>query len=635
MSRRHAPILWLWTIGFLAPGLAHATKNDSRCIALMTGMPMRYYNVDANGQHREVRRDIHSKLRLTRASSPTPEIEARVRYLYDHLPQALAVIRARMIFGGGLHFDANEAELVELITKHPERSELVFLSGREHPDVFAQAGTHRAAVTGDRIEDPIYIDTDKAAELNDEAIFSMLLHETGHHYGIKDDEERSLDEWAAKITRRLNFQTLVLDDPDGTPSAIGLREFQLDLTDHLYDPWVLRMTHVNELGIGSNLYVSDGHVAHDLREAVHNHLLSRETMMTTDHSREFYLHVLAHAYHFDADGRGDLVLTVRLEEYSGRLNLRSKLLEDVYEVSIAVEKRDGVIHFVPDEAPRTLYQKSYVQDRVSTRWLRAELGVPAYDKEFVLENTEIDVSAGHYRIRAEIERQLGFDNRRNLRAIWVKPVEVGGQTYHVPLSPLDAEARVRWSGPDWPEEGHQNGHWIVEADGSAAGLEGAKFYGFLLGYQIIHSETYVTIQGHPAARADETHGVRATLANSADMDSRRPEMLFTTGRTWDLDPEDVIAVIPHFKNSSFNMSIVDASLFPAEFFRDLTLERSTPEGEFALSFAALQKEGRNFGLSQWIGRIHFTGFTFVRRDLSRVTLDFEKPEAFHYRWQGM
>lgn len=74
--------------------------------------------------------------------------------------------------------------------------QLIFLSGHKHPEIFMINGSIRTAVTGDKVGDTIYINTDliytKSYRSNIimpitiPSAMGILIHELGHHHGVKD-----------------------------------------------------------------------------------------------------------------------------------------------------------------------------------------------------------------------------------------------------------------------------------------------------------------------------------------------------------------------------------------------------------------------------------------------------------------
>lgn len=74
---------------------------------------------------------------------------------------------------------------------------LIFLSGKEHPEIFKINNQVKLAVTGNHVGDPIYLNTDliyqedqygQIAPMSIPAAMGILTHELGHHHEIKNHD---------------------------------------------------------------------------------------------------------------------------------------------------------------------------------------------------------------------------------------------------------------------------------------------------------------------------------------------------------------------------------------------------------------------------------------------------------------
>lgn len=72
------------------------------------------------------------------------------------------------------------------------------------------ASNPRAAATGNNVGDTVYVNLDVIVELDRKHRLALLVHEYGHHHGVRDEDHRSLDTLAAKIVEEIKFETHAL-----------------------------------------------------------------------------------------------------------------------------------------------------------------------------------------------------------------------------------------------------------------------------------------------------------------------------------------------------------------------------------------------------------------------------------------
>lgn len=124
--------------------------------------------------------------------------EKNVTYAYLQLERPIEIcLNSRQC-----HLDLREKQILlsilsSLHQEYKNPDQLQFLSGKKNPEFFKIDGQIKLAKTGDRVGDSIYINMDllNLYEENGEeeegimglgAATGMLIHELGHHQGIKD-----------------------------------------------------------------------------------------------------------------------------------------------------------------------------------------------------------------------------------------------------------------------------------------------------------------------------------------------------------------------------------------------------------------------------------------------------------------
>jgi hypothetical protein len=86
-------------------------------------------------------------------------------------------------------------------TTSPWGQRLKFVSEKDNPNLFLSAANeaHRVAVTELKPGAPVYINSDRMAQLNHGQWIGVLVHETVHHLGIDDDARRLPDRVGAAV----------------------------------------------------------------------------------------------------------------------------------------------------------------------------------------------------------------------------------------------------------------------------------------------------------------------------------------------------------------------------------------------------------------------------------------------------
>ncbi|HVJ65382.1 MAG TPA: hypothetical protein VM901_09015, partial [Bdellovibrionota bacterium] len=157
-----------------------------------------------------------------------------------------------------------------------EGKELVFVPFSQHPEAFGGLDAHRVAATGDDVGDPVYVNTEAIMGYTLDQALGILIHEYGHHAGIKDDEARTLDAIAEKIVRAAKFERHALDESLGFLPTASMVTFEVTSRPaHFHvDPrnrrdigaWS-RLSR-EDSGYGTHFIVSDGYHEFDVRELI-------------------------------------------------------------------------------------------------------------------------------------------------------------------------------------------------------------------------------------------------------------------------------------------------------------------------------------------------------------------------------
>lgn len=112
---------------------------------------------------------------------------------------------------------ALDAEQKSLLTKIQasiaQEKDLIITTEQEQPGLFSSVGTHLFAVTGDKVGSQIYINRAELMNVDYPTAIALLVHELGHHQGVKDTDDRVLDILGAKVKQyifnRMEKVTLV------------------------------------------------------------------------------------------------------------------------------------------------------------------------------------------------------------------------------------------------------------------------------------------------------------------------------------------------------------------------------------------------------------------------------------------
>lgn len=121
----------------------------------------------------------------------------------------------------GLDSVQNEL-LVKILAHIAKEKPLIFTTEAEHPGLFSGAGVHRIAVTGDTVGSQIYINLNEIQGVDYGSVIAILTHELGHHFGIKDTEDRVLDILGAKVKQYFLKTTEKVDLGSFHQSQIGM-----------------------------------------------------------------------------------------------------------------------------------------------------------------------------------------------------------------------------------------------------------------------------------------------------------------------------------------------------------------------------------------------------------------------------
>ncbi|MCO5142038.1 MAG: hypothetical protein M9962_02990 [Oligoflexia bacterium] len=161
--------------------------------------------------------------------------------------------------------------LTKIATEHKNNNSnalIQFKSGKENPGFFdLNSGTHRLAVTGSTPGSTIYINTDiidpMTNSLSLSTMISILTHELGHHFGIKDDAERTLDILGNKIAKRFEQNSEILIGEEKSSSKIETILFNPFLNPKLIKNWSDKSIYNTPY-----IYVTDGERIYTLTNSV-------------------------------------------------------------------------------------------------------------------------------------------------------------------------------------------------------------------------------------------------------------------------------------------------------------------------------------------------------------------------------
>jgi hypothetical protein len=144
-----------------------------------------------------------------------------------------------------------------------------FLSGAENPGVFELdgQGLPRTAVTGDKVGYPIYFNTDRlypvvngvSSALDILTAVSLLVHELGHHQGIKD--HTFLDKLGGKIKAYAAKQAEAID-----LKKFGQPLFRVEAYNPYQDTYFMASSF--ESGVTARLTIKNQHQVFDFSKEV-------------------------------------------------------------------------------------------------------------------------------------------------------------------------------------------------------------------------------------------------------------------------------------------------------------------------------------------------------------------------------
>lgn len=153
-----------------------------------------------------------------------------------------------------------------------EQDQLFLASFGSDPARFGSLGDARAAATGDAVGDPVFLNDDAPAAAGLGDALALLVHEYGHHHGIRDDQARLLDNLADKITSSLQIESSALT-VTGTEGIVATRLYIKNRPPYHWLQFAFNERvgawlhmHQEDYGYGSHLLLSDGVSIIDVRE---------------------------------------------------------------------------------------------------------------------------------------------------------------------------------------------------------------------------------------------------------------------------------------------------------------------------------------------------------------------------------
>lgn len=195
------------------------------------------------------------------------------RVAFEQAREALPIVLDQIIW----HSSMSEADRDLVVPIHKalidEKAPLEYLSFSAHPERFAHLGPTRAAATGNHVGDTVYVNLDVIRELDRKQILALLIHEYGHHHGVRDEDHRLLDTLAAKIVEEIKFESHAL--PDVYMPRARVTTFQIERrpyhttighAKHRDDIGPIATLSREDYGYGTHLLVSDGRTEFNLRE---------------------------------------------------------------------------------------------------------------------------------------------------------------------------------------------------------------------------------------------------------------------------------------------------------------------------------------------------------------------------------
>lgn len=224
-------------------------------------------------------------------------------------------------------FTAPERELVRKIRAAMPFENRVqnvrFLSAKQSPQRFAQAGQHRLAVTGNEVGDPIYVNLDHLASLRLDDMVALLVHEFGHHHKMRDDELRFLDQLGSKVATVIRAERADLRDlglENFTYTKFELKMPSFNISDAWAESHSAEPLHPLDTDFGTHLILSDGRINHDVRELLRLHLSPRETLLD--------LHFVPLGWRLD----GERGLVLRISTRQRFASQRNEIIEVIFPI---------------------------------------------------------------------------------------------------------------------------------------------------------------------------------------------------------------------------------------------------------------------------------------------------------------
>jgi hypothetical protein len=330
---------------------------------------------------------------------------------------------------------------------------LVFISARQYPEYFKNAGSHRIAATGNNVGDPIYINTDQIRELSLSDSVALLIHEFSHHHGMRDEEFRILDSLGHKVASTLQADSQSL-------AEIGLKHFRfeqfyLDMAQtpaSTFEQAVgMSPGHLHDRGFGTHFIISDGLKSHDIRE-----LFRQDFEYDDSKSGAGLIHIRLSPIEW--------VITKRPVMTS--INNQTIEVVDALVIKVDVVKLIGnevnapfevILPIVKDESGEWRFQDNkvfnpYVKnilteqaDRTSVlSWLWREVPLGFVQDQAISNSMSVIQGTSNTRVEAEFDYIPGLQIFSQVDLAWVQEHHVGGKVMRSMIR-ADNQSMVRFS----------------------------------------------------------------------------------------------------------------------------------------------------------------------------------------------
>lgn len=364
-------------------------------------------------------------------------VHQRLQPLYGYTidPRAAGLMHVNFLMGVVLDhalemgsFTDAERALVLAVRNHlgaERRLENVgAISKTQHPEIFAAAGEHRIAVTGDHVGDPIFFDLDRVGDLNHAELVSQLFHEFAHHHGVKDDASRFLDQLGDKVGRLLgaevhSFGHLGLDHFVTQRFELTLAQTPAHTAEELRGR---EQMHMHDHGFGSHLLLHDGTQSFDVREMLRTQFFDEQQLvMMLVNLGKWRMQDEYTAPSGLAVGKV-LILDAGLE--TKVLNVTEKSLEVVFPLIVD----EGGKLRVDTSAQRYPFAVERKNEREQTlHWLWGHLGPGSADEVVTAKSFEIKTSdAGEKTLVMSFSAKPGLRWRANPFLMWIYDSSVEG-----------------------------------------------------------------------------------------------------------------------------------------------------------------------------------------------------------------